>query len=146
MYIYNLTITSLIDINLNIFFFKLLLSIFYYPFVKNKKIKYFLVLTILLLFIFLSYYSNIPIRWFMPVISIIIYLFLENLKKISSFLVEKKIVNLLSIAFLILFINSLSNKKSDIQIIEKEKNFSNNSIIIGPKLLIEEGDFKLHKF
>ena len=77
----------------------------------------------------------------MPVISIIIYLFLENLKKISSFLVEKKIVNLLSIAFLILFINSLSNKKSDIQIIEKEKNFSNNSIIIGPKLLIEEGDF-----
>ena len=135
-------ITSLININLNILFFiTLLLSIFYYPFVKNKKIKYFLVLTILLLFIFLSYYSNIPIRWFMPVISIIIYLFLENLKKISSFLVEKKIVNLLSIAFLILFINSLSNKKSDIQIIEKEKNFSNNSIIIGPKLLIEEGDF-----
>ena len=83
----------------------------------------------------------------MQVISIIIYLFLENLKKISSFLVEKKIVNLLSIASLILFINSLSNKKSDIQIIEKEKNFSNNSIIIGPKLLIEEGDFfKLHKF
>ena len=89
----------------------------------------------------LSYYSNIPLRWFMPVVVIIIYLFLENFKTISLYLIEKKIILTLSIIFTIFFINNLSNRTSDLDILKNENKFKENSILIGPKILKEQGDF-----
>jgi hypothetical protein len=130
-------ISGLINSNYNIYFFTiLLLLIFFYPFIKNKSLNYIFIIFVFLLFIVLSYYSNIPLRWFMPVVAIIIYLFLENFKKISSYLVEKKIIISLSIIFSIIFISSLSNKISDLEILNRENKFTENNILIGPKILI----------
>jgi hypothetical protein len=77
----------------------------------------------------------------MPVVVIIIYLFLENFKTISLYLIEKKIILTLSIIFTIFFINNLSNRTSDLDILKKENKFKENSILIGPKILKEHGDF-----
>ena len=135
-------ISGLINLNFNIvFFIFLILLIFIYPFIKNKTLNYISIILVIFLFIMLSYYSNIPLRWFMPVVVIIIYLFLENFKTISLYLVEKKIILTLSIIFTIFFINNLSNRTSDLDILKKENKFKENSILIGPKILKEQGDF-----
>ena len=126
-------ISGLINLNFNIIFFIfLILLIFIYPFIKNKTLNYISIILVIFLFIMLSYYSNIPLRWFMPVVVIIIYLFLENLKKI---------ILTLSIIFTIFFINNLSNRTSDLDILKNENKFKENSILIGPKILKEQGDF-----
>tara|TARA_Y100001958_G_C21244341_1_gene573524 strand:+ start:381 stop:1829 length:1449 start_codon:yes stop_codon:yes gene_type:complete len=135
-------ISSLINLNLNIIFFIiLLLSIFLFPFIRNRIFKNIIIFLIILLFVLLSYYSNIPLRWFMPIIVIIIHLFIVNFNKISSYLIEKKIINILSIIFTLFFINSLSSKVSDLDILNKESKFLENSILIGPKTLKENGNF-----
>ena len=135
-------ISGLINLNFNIvFFIFLILLIFIYPIIKNKTLNYISIILVIFLFIMLSYYSNIPLRWFMPVVVIIIYLFLENFKTISLYLVEKKIILTLSVIFTIFFINNLSNRTSDLDILKKENKFKENSILIGPKILKEQGDF-----
>ena len=135
-------ISGLINLNFNIIFFIfLILLIFIYPFIKNKTLNYISIILVFFLFIMLSYYSNIPLRWFMPVVVIIIYLFLENFKTISLYLIEKKIILTLSIIFTIFFINNLSNRTSDLDILKNENKFIENSILIGPKILKEQGDF-----
>ena len=135
-------ISGLINLNFNIIFFIfLILLIFIYPFIKNKTLNYISIILVIFLFIMLSYYSNIPLRWFMPVVVIIIYLFLENFKTISLYLIEKKIILTLSIIFTIFFINNLSKRTSDMDILKNENKFKENSILIGPKILKEQGDF-----
>ena len=135
-------ISSLINLNLNIIFFIiLLLSIFLFPFIRNRIFKNIIIFLIILLFVLLSYYSNILLSWFMPIIVIIIHLFIVNFNKISSYLIEKKIINILSIIFTLFFINSLSSKVSDLDILNKESKFLENSILIGPKTLKENGNF-----
>ena len=71
----------------------------------------------------------------------IICIFIVNFNKISSYLIEKKIINILSIIFTLFFINSLSSKVSDLDILNKESKFLENSILIGPKTLKENGNF-----
>ena len=77
----------------------------------------------------------------MPVVVIIIYLFLENFKTISLYLIEKKIILILSIIFTIFFINNLSNRTSDLDILKNENKFKENSILIDPKILKEQRRF-----
>ena len=107
------------------------------PFLNKIKLKIILILTIFLIIIFLVEFQGFYLRWFLPVFLVLSF-------EISKFQFTSKFffkITILLAIFLNLVVFNFMNFKSDIEILNEEKN-SNYTNVLSNGLLVEELDFK----